>query len=94
MTRPRHEVVSRIRACLKYADPEFNSNEHERAAAKKAAQKLVEEYGVTAKELGTINEEWIVDVTFSESENLSAVFESLKKSGVLPKRGWREDGAQ
>ena len=91
-TKTKSEIVSRIKACLKYADPKFNSNEHERIAAKKAAQTLIAKHGITARDLGVVSEAWIVNVTFSESENLSSVFESLKKSGVKPKRGWREDG--
>lgn len=87
MTRPRHEVLARIRACLKYADPSLNSNEHERTAAKRAAEKLVEEYGITANELGTINSE-LFSVMPSESENLSSVLSTLKAAGFEPSRGW------
>ncbi len=90
--RPRAEIISRIKACLKYADPKFNDNEHERATAKRAAEAMVAKYKVTSQELGVINsDEYIVTFTYTEADNLSALFSALRKSGVEPKRGWRDE---
>jgi hypothetical protein len=86
MTRSRESIISRIRACLKLAAPETNSNEHERATARRVAYTLASKYKITAEELK------LADSGIPESvvvaENLNSVFAALKKCGATIKRGW------
>lgn len=86
MTRPRSEIIARIKACMKLANPTTNSNEHERIAARKAADALVIKHGITAEELHKISSE--LPESIGIAENLSSVLAALKKSGVSFKRGW------
>lgn len=86
MTRPRREIITRIRACMKLSILETNPNEHERTAAKRAAKMLIKKYGVTAKELGVISSELTSE--WLDGARLDTVVEGLLKGGVKPKRGW------
>ncbi len=86
--RSRSEVIARIKACLKYADPAHNTNEHERATAKKLAEDLIEEHGITRRELGVVDT--MVEFRGDGMENLKSVLGGLGALGIKPKRGWEE----
>lgn len=84
--KSRAEILDRIRACQRLADPATNSSEHERAAALNAARLLIEKYNVTAAELGDINTE--INSAENTANSLDAVVASLLKSGAKLTRGW------
>lgn len=88
MTRPRKEIIDRIIACQKLADPLTNQNEHERESAKRAALELIRKHSVTAKELGQVTSS--LNSPGDSGEGLGAVAEALKKSGFKPSRGWEQ----
>lgn len=83
--KTRQDIIARIRACRKLADPKTNANEFERKAAERAANILIEKYKITAKELGEINS------TSTTQLGLSPIAEVLRKNGVEIKRGWNLD---
>ena len=91
--RPRSEIIARVRACQKLADPKTNSNEHERAAAAAAAERLIAQYKITPEELGKVQGKVVPRVTVygpatSAVDIMSAIF---KAAGIKPRRGWGEE---
>lgn len=89
MTRPRPEVLNRIRACLKLASAASNTTDHEKSTAKAMAEKLIKEYQVTSKELGVVNSD---DLRTYFSDGLDSAAAILKSKGIRPSRGWGSMG--
>jgi hypothetical protein len=64
MARDRASIISRIKACLKYADPKLNPNSFERATAKRLADSLIKKHKVHPDELSVSkNGDWDVMIS-------------------------------
>lgn len=97
--RTRAEVVARIRACLRYADPAQNSNEHERDTARKTAERMMAEHGVTRSEVegeevakaeteGMVDI-WNIRIRVTPEDEAGDVGSAFAAHGIRPSpRGW------
>ena len=84
--RTRGEVISRIKACLALADPAKNSNENERDTARRTAEKMMAEHGVSEAE---VSGKALVDPADTYEMIMRAMAKALAKQGIKPKkRGW------